>query len=306
MIFPSNKTQRYYQFHEYDLLPDEVVLIAKSPIESRGELDLWKKLISDSPERVIILDRVDNDRVSLTSHLVKDVAIYLSNISKIKEILIAPRFLIDITALRHNVWAPIIKFMRNNKIECRVLYVEPSTYTRHPTPSSDTIFDLTSSFESMTPIPGFSKLTDPDDEDKCLFVTMLGFEGSRPIRLLEPLEPKPEIIPIIGVPGFNLEYPTFAVACNKELLANSLNSAEFRHAKASCPFEAYSTLSQIHEDYPEHYLYIAPVGTKPHALGAILYAIDNPIFTEILYDHPVGKIGRTAGKAIVNVYNLDN
>lgn len=305
MIFPSNKTRRYSQFTHENILTDEVVIIGKSSLESRGELELWNNLKKNHPEKIIILDRIDNDRVALTSHLVKDKEIYLSNTSAMESMLTAPRFIIDITALRHNVWAPIIKFMRDKNIACRVLYVEPSKYTRHPTPSSDTIFDLTSSFESMTPIPGFSKLTDPDDVNKCLFVTMLGFEGSRPIRLLEPLEPKPNVIPIIGVPGFNLEYPTFAVACNKELLTHSSNAAECRHAKASCPFETYNTLKQIHEDYPEHYMYIAPVGTKPHALGAVLYAIDHPAFTEILYDHPVGKEGRTVGRSIVNVYNLD-
>ncbi len=304
MIIPNSNTLRKSEFQIDDLFDDEIVLAAGSILEKRADLKLWTELKANSPSKIIHLERESNDSISIATSSKAYHNILLSDSQTLSKILNAKRFLIDITGLRHNVWAPLIKFFRLNQVPFRVLYVEPSKYTRHPTPSSDSIFDLTTSFESMTPLPGFSKLVDPDEEDQCLFVTMLGFEGSRPLRLLEPIEPKPEIIPIVGVPGFKLEYPTFAVTCNRDLLSSSSASAELRYAKASCPFEAYDTLAKIHQDNPEHYMYIAPVGTKPHALGAILYAIDNPDFTEILYDHPVGKKGRTEGKAKMNIYNF--
>jgi hypothetical protein len=304
MIYPSNKTKRVNKFGKMDLLAGEVVLTAESPAEARGELELWEDLKRNYPAKIILLNRVDNNSIVATTANMQPKTISLTNYEDLSHIFKAERFLIDITVLRHNVWAPLIKFVKELKLECRILYVEPSKYKGHPNPSSDTIFDLTTSFESLLPLPGFSKLIGPDDEHKCLFVTMLGFEGSRPIRLLAPIEPNPEVIPVIGVPGFNLEYPTYAVTSNKDLLTHSSTSSELRHAKASCPFEAYKTLEDIRRDNPEHYMYIAPVGTKPHAVGAILYALDNPDFTEIMYDHPIGKKGRTSGKSVINVYSI--
>ena len=51
-------------------------------------------------------------------------------------------------------------------------------------------------------------------------------------------------------------------------------------------------------------MYIAPIGTKPHALGAICYALRNPDTTEIMYDNPIRKPGRTAGIGQMHVYML--
>jgi len=303
MIIPNSLTLRKSELSISDILEDEIVIAAMSTSEKRAEIALWSDLKQNNPEKIVFFERRDNNSCSIIKLDKKHDQVLLSDSIKILDILSGKRFLIDITGLRHNVWAPIVKIFRQQGIAFRVLYAEPSNYTRHPTPSSDSVFDLTTSFESMVPLPGFSKLTDPEEEHS-LFVTMLGFEGSRPLRLLEPIEPKPTIIPIVGVPGFKLEYPTFAITCNRDLLGISSASAELRYAKASCPFEAYQSLAQIRRDNPDHYMYIAPVGTKPHALGAILYAIDNPEFTEILYDHPVGKVGRTEGKSKVNIYEF--
>ena len=40
---------------------------------------------------------------------------------------------------------------------------------------------------------------------------------------------------------------------------------------------------------------VAPIGTKPHAIGAILYAIKNPTKVELLYDNPKRSVQRTEG-----------
>ena len=50
-------------------------------------------------------------------------------------------------------------------------------------------------------------------------------------------------------------------------------------------------LSQISRRIPTGFLKIAPIGTKPHALGAILYYLDFSSATEIIYDHPIRRKG---------------
>ena len=49
---------------------------------------------------------------------------------------------------------------------------------------------------------------------------------------------------------------------------------------------------------------IAPLGTKPHAIGAILYAIKNDERVELLYDNPYRNVHRTNGVGRVLVCNV--
>lgn len=77
-----------------------------------------------------------------------------------------------------------------------------------------------------------------------------------------------------------------------------------RYAVANCPFDAYYTLEEIAADFPSHILKIAPIGTKPHAVGAVLYAIANSETVELVYDHPIRKARRTEGTARLLAYNV--
>jgi hypothetical protein len=108
----------------------------------------------------------------------------------------------------------------------------------------------------------------------------------------------------VGVPGFRIEYPQITHASNEDFLNEYRAHANVRLARASCPFEAFEALSELHRDCSGRYMYIAPVGTKPHALGAICYALKNPDTTEIMYDNPVRKPGRTAGVRTFHIYKL--
>lgn len=215
-------------------------------------------------------------------------------------------YLLDISGLSHCVWAPLVRSLFERQITTRVLYVEPNSYKVHPSPASENIFDLSVKFEGSAPLPGFACLSAPPDESKCLFVAPLGFEGNRPERLLLDLDPPPKVIPVVGVPGFKMEYPAFTIGCNRNFLIGYNCSSELRLARASCPFELFNELSDIRKNYPDYYMYLALVGTKPHALGAVLYSIANPDTTEILFDHPVRRKKRTDGISLIHIYNLSN
>jgi hypothetical protein len=75
-------------------------------------------------------------------------------------------------------------------------------------------------------------------------------------------------------------------------------------ARANCPFSLYYALEDVGEKFPKHLLKVAPIGTKPHALGAVLFALSNPDTTELVYDNPVRKAGRTSGRARMLVYAI--
>ena len=74
---------------------------------------------------------------------------------------------------------------------------------------------------------------------------------------------------------------------------------------ANSAFDAFYILQQISADYPDHALKIAPIGTKPHALGAVLFTLWTNRSVEIVYDHPIRKPNRTIGSANILLYEID-
>ncbi|WP_350594655.1 MULTISPECIES: hypothetical protein [unclassified Pseudoalteromonas] len=304
IIKPNVHTTRVSDFELSSLHDGEVAIISSDSFENRGDLDAWNEIKGSHKEQAIIITPKSHDQVIFSVKGGAPKELSLRNDRELANVLNDSKYLIDITSFRHNVWAPIIKNLLERGIQTRALYIEPDSYKPHPNPSSETTFDLTNSFEGMLPLPGFSNLNGPDDENKCIAVALLGFEGSRPQRLIMSIDPEPKVFSVIGIPGFKLNYPSYTVTSNSTFLNEYGYNGKVLHARASCPFELYNLLLKIKQDYPEHYLYIAPVGTKPHALGAIMFNVDHGETTEIIYDNPSVKKGRTEGRANIHIYNL--
>jgi hypothetical protein len=170
-------------------------------------------------------------------------------------------------------------------------------------PTEGEIFDLSERILGIAPIPGFASFARVKD-DFC-FVALLGFEGTRVAYLLEQVQPVGDrIIPIVGVPGFRAEYPFATYTGNRLPLMESDAWRRVRFADANCPFSLYYLLQQLSDEYGGSYLKIAPVGTKPHAIGAALFVIDDPSRRELVYDHPVRKAERTTGIARLLAYDV--
>jgi hypothetical protein len=56
--------------------------------------------------------------------------------------------------------------------------------------------------------------------------------------------------------------------------------------------------------FPRDTMKVAPIGTKPHAMGAVLFALASSKTVELVYDHPIRKATRTAGKARLLLYEV--
>ncbi len=211
---------------------------------------------------------------------------------------------LDITGLPHHVWAPLLKAGLNENQRLKVVYVEPGSYTFSATPTEGEIFDLSERISGISPLPGFASLADPLEEEVC-FVALLGFEGTRFAHVLENVQPPGgKLIPIIGVPGFQPEYPFHTYLGNQAALIESRAWMNIRFARANCPFSLFYSLEDIAAEYPNDLLKIAPIGTKPHALGAILFALNSRRDVELVYDHPIRKAKRTSGSDRLLVYDV--
>lgn len=211
---------------------------------------------------------------------------------------------LDITGLGHQVWAPLLQSAILARLHVNVVYVEPTEYRFSASPTEGEIFDLSERITGISPIAGFTILAEPQQDDVC-FIPMLGFEGARLSHIIETVQPPGgKIIPIVGAPGFRPEYPFHAYLGNKFPLSSTHAWHNVRFATANCPFGAYYAIQQIADGFPGNLLKIAPIGTKPHALGAIMFAMFSRRDVEIVYDHPIRKRDRTEGTAKLLVYDV--
>ncbi len=211
---------------------------------------------------------------------------------------------IDITGLSHSIWAPLVRVCLERDIQTRAIYLEPATYSVVPGPDSGELFDLSERIEGIAPIPLFATLMDASEANVC-FVALLGFEGVRFDHMLNEIQPpEGKVFPIIGVPGFRPQYPFDAYLGNAAPLDKYRAARNLKFARSNCPFALYYALEDLAGRFPNDQLKIGLIGTKPHALGAILFAVANPDRVEIIYDHVKRKAGRTRGAARCLVYGL--
>lgn len=301
----SRLTKRFVEVEPTDFLPDGSVVIAKmAATEDRASLPCWQKYDQLYPGHCIWVGEETGSSVKLIRRNSNET-VYLRSIDGSTALPSTNSIYIDISGLRLTTWAPIIRAALDTCVNVSVVYTEPASYKPHPTPASPAVFDLSDGFEGLGPIPGFASLDGAENTDGSIFVAFLGFEGTRPQHIAITLEPlPPSIVPVVGFPGFRFDMAAAAIACNREFFKETDSHANIRYARASCPFDTFRLMSDVSVDYPNHHIYMAPVGTKPHALGALLFHIISPERTELLYDHPRRKPGRTTGRGTTHIYHI--
>ena len=210
---------------------------------------------------------------------------------------------LDITGLRHHIWIPLLRSALAEDKSVKVVYVEPDSYKASSTPTEGQIYDLSERISGLSPIPGFAALSRVGDD--FLFLPLLGFEGTRVAYLLEHVQPiDDKIIPVVGLPGFRPEHPFSTYLGNRIALQESNAWQRVRFADANCPFSLFYLLDQIAREHAGLHLKIALVGTKPHALGAVLFVLQELNCRELIYDHPIRKSERTSGVSRLLEYDV--
>jgi len=285
--------------------PENGAFILGSSVEDRiGHVGEWK----NQATRVRFVHVVEQGKSDFT-YLIDSEAkqISLRSERQLQEFwsrLAARTFYLDLTGFAHHVWAPLIRSCLMGGYRLMVIYVEPGDYSYNVTPTEGEIFDLSERISGVSPIPGFAALREAREENVC-FVPLIGFEGRRFAYVVEQVQPPGgKIVPIVGVPGFRPEYPFHAYLCNRTTLVETRSWKNMRFATANDPFSLYYLLQDIADENRGDLLKIAPIGTKPHALGAVMFAIVNPQNVELVYDHPIRKAKRTRGFSRLLVYHV--
>lgn len=78
---------------------------------------------------------------------------------------------------------------------------------------------------------------------------------------------------MIGVPGYRIDYPYETYWGNRYSLEMTKAWEHVTYAEANSIVDSYLTLGRISSRNRNPNMIVAPIGTKPHAIGAILYAI---------------------------------
>ena len=116
-----------------------------------------------------------------------------------------------------------------------------------------------------------------------LLVILLGFDGDLAKEIDEDVAPE-HTIAVNGFPGYALKFKDISLICNEKLINKKAKVVSY--SRANNPFETYNLLEKLKKDHENFFINIAPLGTKPMALGACMFAIHNP---EVRIIYPIPK-----------------
>jgi len=177
---------------------------------------------------------------------------------------------IDISCFTKPFFFLILKYLKEQiRLKCiTVFYTEPRSYLF----SKGLLRSYHSSYGALTvhEMPGF-----PGIDTRCtqkILVVLLGFDGELSSFITEEVAPDETII-VNGFPGYSPKFKDISLINNERLLGTS---SELLYARADNPFETFNVLGKIRRSYENTFMNIAPLGTKPMALGACMYAICDP------------------------------
>ena len=262
--------------------------------DSAGGRDIGEKF---SSVRYIVTDSSNN--VSIQDGSVTRSIVALSDVQELIAKLNlggANSVLIDITYLPAYVWAPVIRHLLQQAVAVRVMFSEPQSYPLWSQrkslmgdlvsyDGSDAGFYVSQCVSKSSPLPTYASIMPGYRDDSVPLVVLLGFEGWRVANVLDDLEFTPlRIIPVIGCPGYKIDYPGFSVSANHHFLLKPDWASRLRLVSARSPFAVFSLLEDLLPE--EGRLFIAPLGTTPMLLGSILFGIEHPRAV-LVYDHPV-------------------
>lgn len=153
----------------------------------------------------------------------------------------------------------------------RVFYTEPKSY--HFQKGLFSLFRTSTGPLSIIEIPGFSG--QETRESKRKLIILLGFDGDLSNEITEDVSPN-ETIVVNGFPSYSPKFKDISLIANEKLL--SVSNIKVQYAKANNPFDVYNLLDSIKKESLGEgmFLNVAPLGTKPMALGACLFALHNP------------------------------
>ena len=292
----------YGEQSDVEIPSDWLCIFGSDSLDDRTSMRIWKERLQDNPKGCATIGVLNNGVADVLLNK-KSYKIQFYDLTSLT-ILFSQHnhVLIDLTGLEYAVWVSLLQVALQECEDVYVLYAEPSEYRVHSSPATWEWFDLSKKFLGVKPLPGFANIM--NETESGVLVTFIGFEGRRSRQITSPFDPIPKILPIVGLPGFRIEYPTYTIACNRDFIDEQRAFGNVRYAPSHHPFGAFELLERIQHEYRKERMFIALIGTRPHSLAAILFAMRHRDTTEVLYDHPIRSPGRTKGIGPIHIYRI--
>ena len=169
-----------------------------------------------------------------------------------------------------------------------IVYVEPGIYSRPHRPGllQRRDFELSSEVPGYRAIPGTGLIL--RDRKPLRSVFFLGYEEARLRRAFEELQmlSASKTSVTFGVPAYKAGWEMDAMANNISVIREQNIRGGVHFCSAENPFAVIELLSEVYDGLEGgERLVLAPIGTKPHGIGAALFAAVRSD-VGIIYDHP--------------------
>lgn len=215
------------------------------------------------------------------------------------------KILIDTTTLSLPEILHLFNLLNNKRRSFDVIYVQPNGYAELKTEGIDQIksFDLSDDGLGIQQVPPFIGYS----ANSMLFF-FLGFEGHRFGAIINSDEfDTRNITCLLGTPPFRLGWENRTLSSNYKQLAeiSSNSNARFKFAGANDPIQTYEIIDQVYQSacYEKRNLCLAPFGTKPAAIAAAQFAVNN-INVVMLYDYVKKKNKRSSGQDLIHTWSF--
>lgn len=297
----------YADVNQITLLPDSVYFYHES-LEDRS---LYVGKLMQMPCPGVTFVDVDYIQVDgkvcpdLITSRVRKGRYHLRSKEELRGLILQPSIknvYIDVSGLSVRISAPLLKcsleLFKEGGLNVYIVYAEPQRYAVERFSEEGRFHDFAEGIGGIIPIPGFESIG--HKKGKQILVALLGFEGGRFAHIIEN-SPRCKSVPIIGVSGYRPEYPYVSYAGNMRPLKESDSYVDVRYARAGSVVDAFLTLEDLIKTSEDTSFRIAPVGTKPHTIAALLCACCHPKRVEIVYDNPSRKKKRTKGVGNITV-----
>lgn len=205
--------------------------------------------------------------------------------------------LIDMTSLSHVSLACLLKAILIEMKPAKVFmaYVKPEKYVRN----SNNEYDFSVDISAPKAIPGYAT----HSKDNQILVPFLGFEGKRLLNIMGE-ELYSEINPVLGFPSADPLWQFETLRYCKDTIQEKDASLNIRKCKADSIYDAYYELEDIMKDAEGRQMVIAPLGTRPHFVAAILFAIRHRNNCKIIFDNVKEKSDCTEGIRDTIIYHI--
>ncbi len=180
------------------------------------------------------------------------------------------RVAVDISAFTRPYFFSILKYLQDHcgLLTVDVFYTEPMSYVLPKGLLQSYRASLGSLF--VMEVPGFPGLTTARKDNILVFT--LGFDGDLSVFISEEVTPNSVII-VNGFPAYSPKFKDISLMNNERLLNSSGAKENISYCQANNPYDLFNFLSAIRKKHPDAFFNIAPLGPKPMALGACMFAL---------------------------------